>query len=92
MIKYLYLRHIETQDTPDPRFVRANITSLKLLCTTPITKIDIMRKSIVWMTTLPIAVQCGDVLWSGVFNSSASVVDFDKCAFVLPEHTSIDCC
>ncbi|KAJ5354376.1 uncharacterized protein N7496_012809 [Penicillium cataractarum] len=37
-----------------------------------------MRKYVAWMIPLPIAVQCGDLLWSGIFNSSASVADFDK--------------
>lgn len=35
------------------------------------------------MMSLPIAVQCGDVLWSGIFNSSASVADFDECMLLL---------
>lgn len=39
-----------------------------------------MRKHFAWMISLPVAVQCGDVLWSGIFNSSASVADFDECA------------
>lgn len=84
------VRYIETQNAADLR----GSTSLPLRCCSrpPITKQDIMRKHIAWMTTLPIAVQCGDVLWSGIFNSSASVADFDKCASVPLEHTSVDFC
>jgi len=35
-------------------------------------------KSIVW-AVMPIVAECGEVLWSGFFNSSSSVKEFDEC-------------
>lgn len=32
-----------------------------------------------WLISLPIVAEAGDVLWSGLFNESAAVADFDKC-------------
>lgn len=40
-----------------------------------------MNKYLTLLASLPIAVQCGEVVWSGIFDSSATVADFDKCAF-----------
>ncbi|KAJ5698849.1 hypothetical protein N7462_000854 [Penicillium macrosclerotiorum] len=31
-----------------------------------------MTKYLAWMTTFPVAALCGDILWSGIFNSSAT--------------------
>jgi hypothetical protein len=33
----------------------------------------------VWLLSLPIAAEAGEVLWDGFFNASATVADFDKC-------------
>lgn len=39
-----------------------------------------MRQYLNWLLILlPIAAECGDVLWSGIFNVSATVDDFDLC-------------
>jgi hypothetical protein len=36
-------------------------------------------RSVAWLLALPIAAEAGEVLWSGFFNASATVADFDKC-------------
>ncbi|KAF7713084.1 Glycoside Hydrolase Family 131 protein [Penicillium ucsense] len=43
-----------------------------------------MNKYLTLFASLPIAVQCGEVVWSGLFDSSASVADFDKWSFSNP--------
>ncbi|KAJ5238177.1 CAZyme family GH131 [Penicillium chrysogenum] len=35
-------------------------------------------RSLAWLLSLPIAAEAGEVLWSGFFNASATVADFDK--------------
>lgn len=36
-------------------------------------------RSLTWLISLPIVAEAGDVLWSGLFDASASVADFDEC-------------
>ncbi|EPS31630.1 hypothetical protein PDE_06585 [Penicillium oxalicum 114-2] len=43
-----------------------------------------MNKYLTLLASLPIAVQCGEVVWSGIFDSSATVADFDKWSFSNP--------
>ncbi|KAJ5306990.1 hypothetical protein N7508_006005 [Penicillium antarcticum] len=35
-------------------------------------------KSFAWLISLPMVAEAGEVLWSGLFNASATVADFDK--------------
>jgi hypothetical protein len=36
-------------------------------------------KSFAWLISLPMVAEAGEVLWSGRFDASATVADFDKC-------------
>jgi hypothetical protein len=38
--------------------------------------------TLAWLTSLPMVAEAGKVLWSGLFNESATVADFDKCELV----------
>lgn len=40
-------------------------------------------RSLTWLISLPIVAEAGEVLWSGFFNESATVADFDDCRFIL---------
>ena len=45
-------------------------------------------KSILW-AVMPIAAECGEVLWSGFFNSSSSVKEFDECVLTAMIETNL---
>jgi hypothetical protein len=47
-------------------------------------------RSLAWLLSLPIAAEAGEVLWSGFFNASATVADFDKCKRVRVSAVTID--
>ena len=38
-----------------------------------------MKNSFLVALSLSTAAECGEILWSGIFNESATVDDFDKC-------------
>jgi hypothetical protein len=39
-------------------------------------------RSLAWLVSLPIVAEAGKVRWSGLFDASASVADFDECKAV----------
>lgn len=39
----------------------------------------IIMRSFTWLITLPMVAEAGEVLWSGFFNESATVAEFDNC-------------
>ncbi|KAJ5511364.1 hypothetical protein LT330_009673 [Penicillium expansum] len=41
-------------------------------------------RSLAWLITVPMVAEAGEVLWSGFFNGSATVADFDKWSFSNP--------
>jgi hypothetical protein len=47
-------------------------------------------RSLAWLLSLPLAAEAGEVLWSGFFNASATVADFDKCKRVRVSAVTID--
>lgn len=39
-------------------------------------------RTFTWLISLPMVAEAGEILWSGLFNESATVADFDKCKLV----------
>lgn len=44
-------------------------------------------KTYLGILALPAVAHCGDVLWSGLFDKSAEVADFDECPYHFPQNT-----
>jgi hypothetical protein len=39
-------------------------------------------RTFAWLVSLPLVAEAGEVLWSGFFNETAAVADFDNCELV----------